>query len=105
MDTNWTNNKQDREHQLNWKYPCTADLLFVLFGSTALLMLNKQQFYLFSQIKTSQTRDQLSSDTSPRHMVTLIREREREREEIYDESVRGFTYVVGKFADSVTRFG
>ena len=35
------------------------------FDSAALLMLIEQQFHLFGQIKNSQTRGQLYSDTSP----------------------------------------
>ena len=40
-------------------------LFFVWFQLLCLPMLNEQQFYLFGQIQTSQTGDQLYGDTSP----------------------------------------
>ena len=42
-----------------------ANLLFILFVFNCLLMLNEEQFNLFSQIQTSQTGGQPYSDTSP----------------------------------------
>ena len=41
-----------------------ADLLFIWLDSAALLMFNKQQFYLFGQIHNSQTGGRPYSDTS-----------------------------------------
>ena len=55
----------DRELELKNKYHCNTDLLFILFGFSCLVMLNKQQYYLFGQIQTSQTGGQPYSDTSP----------------------------------------
>ena len=39
-------------HSGIWKCHCTVDLLFILLGFSAFLMLNEQQFYLFGKIQT-----------------------------------------------------
>ena len=53
------------------KYHCTPDILFILFGFNCFaFMFNELQFYLFGQIKTSQTVGQPCSDIPP--MVSVL---------------------------------
>ena len=49
-----------------------ADLLFILFWLSALLMLNEKQFYLSGQIQTGQTGRCPHSDTSPYGECSLL---------------------------------
>ena len=55
----------------NW-FHCTDDLMLFCLDSAGLLMMNEQRFYLFGQIKTSQTGGQPYSDTSPNGECSLV---------------------------------
>ena len=55
-------------------YHCMADL-FILSGfTTALVMLNEQQFYLLGEFQTSQTGAQPYCNTSPYGEFSLVKD-------------------------------
>ena len=72
------------------------------FYIAALLMLNKQQMYLFSQIQSSQTGGQPSSDTSP-YEVKLYYLDKPVKQEVSHPSLVWHSGQIGRFQNQRTR--